>query len=271
MKIRIIDTEPMNAFMNMAIDESLSNTIKENPEEIIFRLYTWKPAALSLGYFQKFHKEVNEVGLKQRFIDVVRRPTGGRAVLHDDEVTYSILISKDSPIFKKSVTESYKQISESFLYSLEYLGLKNIILQKPLGSKLPHTSSACFDAPSSYELVCNGKKIIGSAQKRFKHGLLQHGSIPITMDVDLLFDCLKIEKKDKINVLKKYFKRQATSINEELDKPITKIQLKNALIEGIKKGFGYETYIDNVNERELTLANKLNKEKYSTKEWNYRF
>ena len=176
---RLIDTSYSNAAMNMAIDEALLQS-----KEPVLRFYQWKPSALSLGYFQNV-KDIDLKGCKKRKIDVVRRLTGGKTVLHDKELTYSLVI--DEKLMPKSVIESYKIISKCILYALKSLGVKASMKKSVKKSK---SSAICFTEPSYYEIVVNGKKIVGSAQTRRQGKLLQHGSILLDVDYDKLISLL---------------------------------------------------------------------------------
>ena len=146
--MRLIDTGYNNAFMNMAIDEALISS----PSPVL-RFYGWKPAGLSLGYFQDI-SQINTQFAKDNGIDVVRRLTGGNAVLHEHELTYSFII--DESLMPKSVLESYKAISRGLLLGLRKLGIKAAMNEEVVPGK---KSAVCFNDPSWYEIVVDGKKI----------------------------------------------------------------------------------------------------------------
>lgn len=266
-EFRFIDSDINNGYYNMALDEVLSYKISKGESLPILRFYRWNPACLSLGYFQDALKEINFEGLKKHCIDLVRRLTGGRAVLHDIEITYSIIIPLNFDWIPNSINESYKIISFALLEGLKKLGIK-ASLSKKISGKIPHTSSACFDAPSSYELIANGKKIIGSAQKRFNGILLQHGSIPITLDVDKLFDLLKIEPENRKESLKQLFKKNATSLSDEL-KYIPDIQkIKKSFYDAFSETLPIKLIDDNLKKDEIDEVLFLSEKKYKTDEWN---
>jgi len=191
MKIRFIDTKSNNAYMNMAIDEALLTS--KHP---VLRFYTWKPAALSIGYFQKT-KLLDKKNIKKHKVDLVRRLTGGNAVLHDKELTYSFII--DEKLMPKSIISSYKKISSGLLQ-----GLMNINLKPTLNTKVKkqEKSPVCFNDPSWYEILVNKKKIIGSAQKRINKKILQHGSILLNINTKKYLSLFKDKKIDqnRINV-----------------------------------------------------------------------
>ena len=168
MNWRLLNTSYNTAPMNMAIDEAL--LASKTP---VLRFYRWKPSALSLGYFQSI-KDIDIKACKKHNVDIVRRITGGKTVLHDNELTYSIIIDENK--MPKSIIDSYKIISKGILIALKNIGLKPE-MKEAINKKT--TSAICFNEPSYYEIIVNNKKIVGSAQTRKQGKLLQHGSILI--------------------------------------------------------------------------------------------
>lgn len=169
----IIDDYHDGSF-NMAFDESLA---ADPPELPVLRFYFWKPPAVSLGYNQKpakiDYKKCDEYG-----IDVVRRPTGGRAVYHDKEITYSVIIPPNSDMFKLSIHELYYDISKALTAGLNSLGIKfDIERNKPADSKKHNNVEDCFSSAARFEIKYKGAKIVGSAQRRLSTAVIQHGSI----------------------------------------------------------------------------------------------
>lgn len=138
----------------------------------VIRFYGWNPATLSVGYFQNIKKEINFDAVHKHGLGFVRRPTGGRGVLHDKELTYSVIVSEDHPEMPATVTEAYRVISEGILQGFRNLGLDAYFAiprtEKEKESLKNPRSSVCFDAPSWYELVVEGRKVAGSAQTRQK-------------------------------------------------------------------------------------------------------
>lgn len=253
MKFRLIDTGYNTAFMNMAIDESLLTS-----KLPVLRFYQWKPAALSIGYFQSV-KDFNFDNLRKHNIDLVRRLTGGSAVLHDKELTYSFII--DEANMPKSIVESYKEISNGLLEGLSNLGLKAVMnkyVEK--GRK----SAVCFNDPSWYEIIVNGKKIIGSAQKRVNGKLLQHGAVLVDIDVEKycsLFSNCTMQLINKV-------RERMTSINNELNKKVNYDDVKKAIKKGFEEKLKIKFKLSWLTEKEASLAAELERNKYSTKEWN---
>ena len=254
MKFRFIDTDYNDQFMNMAIDEAL--LISKIP---VLRFYRWKPSTISIGYFQSMKNEINIEKCKELGIGYVRRLTGGKAVFHDKELTYSFII--DESLMPKTILESYKQISEGIVNGLVELGI-NPEMRKEVDKKLQ--SSNCFHVPSYYELTINNKKFVGSAQKRQNGKILQHGSILIDADYDLMCSLFSQNSENFLEETKK----RVTSISNELGKKITYQQLGTFLKSGFSKAFKAEMYESQLTHEESQLAKKLVREKYATDAWN---
>lgn len=254
MKWRLIDTGYNNAFYNMAIDEALMNLSKIP----VLRFYTWKPSAVSLGYFQSIY-DIDLGFCKKNKIDVVRRITGGKAVFHDKELTYSFII--DEIKVPKSVVGSYKKISNSVLIALRNSGINAKFNDKNVKqTKTP----VCLNNPSWYEIVVDNKKIAAAAQKRLNGQLLQHGPILIDADYNKLCSVFK-NNKNLINETNK----RIISI-KKLNKQIKIENLKKELKKGFEDNFNVKFKEDELTEKEKILAKKLMEEKYKTKEWNYK-
>jgi len=177
---RLILSDPMTGAQNMAIDSAILAAVECGEAPPTLRLYSWDPPCLSLGYSQAI-SEVDLPQLSANGWDLVRRPTGGRAILHTDELTYAVIGPKSDPRLAGKLMDSYQNISRALFEALSQLGLP----VKVHTGKNPeaHHQPVCFENPSDFEITANGKKIIGSAQARKKNGLLQHGSLPLIGDL----------------------------------------------------------------------------------------
>jgi lipoate-protein ligase A len=183
---RLLDTGPADGFTNMAVDEALLEVFAAEGGPTTVRFYSWLPPALSLGYAQSTEREIDPRQCTSLGIDVVRRPTGGRAVLHDHEVTYSLVISANDPRVTAGILAAYLTISQALIRGLAYLGITAELLPLRRGVPLPpdKASPVCFATPSSYEVAVGGRKIIGSAQRRAHDVIMQHGSIPLSWNLE---------------------------------------------------------------------------------------
>ncbi|MBI5399386.1 hypothetical protein HZB07_02040 [Candidatus Saganbacteria bacterium] len=175
--------EPQKAgSYHMAADIKLFNDFEAGKISPTLRIYSWAPRCISFGYAQKRERERMRHEAKKSSWETVLRPTGGGIVFHSaTEVTYSLVMDKDDPILPKGLIPSYKKISEAIVWALTKIGVLAEINNSSLGIR---HSSLCFSYPAEYEIVCNGKKIVGSAQKRGRRALLQQGSIILEPAID---------------------------------------------------------------------------------------
>lgn len=280
MEWRLIKDSYHNGFTNMAIDEAIMIAHREGLVPPTIRFYQWSPPAVSLGYFQDLVKEIDVDVCKNLGIDIVRRPTGGKAVLHDKELTYSFIIKENHPLVNNSILETYKKISGGIIRGLSCLGIKAelVPLREKLKSspsdneaksKIPHSDikSICFSVPSQYEVQVEGKKILGSAQVRKKEIVLQHGSLLIELEKDKLFSVFNFPSSQIRKRLKMRF--NATSLEEILKKKINFSELSEILPRGFEEEFGARLVEGKLTEQEEKISKDLLENKYSTFEWNY--
>lgn len=254
---------------NMAIDEAVMHLHREGKVPPTVRFYGWNPATLSIGYFQKGRKEIRLDELERRGLGFVRRMTGGRAVLHDQELTYSVIISEDHPLMPKTVSESYRVISQGLLQGFRRLGL-NAHLSPPVRTHKDHLSAACFDSPSDYELVIEGKKAAGSAQIRQRGVILQHGSILLDFDEETLFAILEFPSERVRERLKAAFCEKAVAINRLRTQPVTIDEVITAFYEGFQEGMNVKLEQGSLIDEEIELVHSLVRDRYGTEAWNLR-
>ncbi|MED3553801.1 biotin/lipoate A/B protein ligase family protein [Cytobacillus praedii] len=271
---RFIDSGAGSPSFNMALDEALLDWNSEGKIPPVIRFYGWDPATLSIGYFQKVEKEINMEQVKAHGLGFVRRPTGGRGVLHEHELTYSVIVSEEHPDMPKTVTEAYRVISEGILKGFHHLGMDAYFAvprtaEERDSLKNPR-SAVCFDAPSWYELVVEGRKVAGSAQTRQKGVILQHGSILLDLDEDKLFSLFKYPSDRVKERMQKAFKNKAVAINEISKERITLEQAKEAFMKGFAEGLNIELEPYELSAEELAYVNKIAKERYEQDEWNFK-
>lgn len=268
-----INTGSKDPYYNMAMDEALLNFVSRGEIDPVIRFYTWNPATLSIGYFQRLQKEIDIDKVKEKGFGLVRRQTGGRGVLHDKELTYSVIVPESHPNMPSTVTEAYRVISQGLLEGFKNLGFDTYFAvpktpEERQKLKRPR-SSVCFDAPSWYELVVEGRKIAGSAQTRQKGVILQHGSILQDIDIDELFDMF-IYKNERLKLkMKEAFVEKAVAINDISDEHITISQMEEAFEKGFKKGLNIELKPLELTEAQLAEVEELT-EKYRSDEWMFR-
>ncbi len=267
---RLLITDPAAGHYNMAVDEAIMRSHREGSTPPTLRFYSWKPPALSLGYFQQI-EEIDREACRKKGIDIVRRLTGGRAILHDEELTYSLTVREDLDLLSDSVVESYRQISEGLVGGLQKAGVQAELKPRQKGKKAPSgKSSACFDAPSWYEIVSDGKKLIGSAQTRKKGAILQHGSLPFRQDSKKIFDLFNFSSDHEREKLRRFYSLKSTSLGELGADSLSFEDLSEALSRGISEALSIDLKTGSLTEKERRLAGELAREKYKSSTWNYR-
>lgn len=186
---RLIDSGNCDADYNMALDEAISTHVREGKSEITLRLYGWRKPSVTLGFFQN-SQEVDLLYCKDNGIPVVRRPTGGRGILHSDELTYSFSTPTEG-VFSGGLFDTYHQLGIVFKSAFKATGI-DVKMNLDRRSQQTIKTPLCFKSNSYGELTFNGKKIIGSAQKRWRKGFLQQGCIPFSVNYQLIKKVFKI-------------------------------------------------------------------------------
>jgi len=254
---RCIDTGPYRASYNMALDEAIAREVRKGNAPPTVRLYGWEGPSVSIGYFQKA-RDINIEYCRANNIAIVRRPTGGRAILHDQEITYSLSTQTSSGIFSKGLLESYRKISQAFALAFTKIGLSPEI--KLLRESHHQRSPLCFQSTSYGEVTVNNRKVIGSAQKRWSDGLLQQGSIPFLIDRDEMANVFGLEPS--------YTGGGMIGIKEMLP-DITLEDFKNAIKDSFKETFAVRLIPFLPSPTELSLAEELESQRYLSPQWNF--
>lgn len=267
-KWRWIPYQVCSAAENMAIDEAMMIQHRLGKVPPTIRFYGWEPAACSIGYFQKIERELDLEAIKEQGLSYVRRLTGGRTVFHDQELTYSLVVSEKYPLYSTSITQSYLQISKGLLAGFTELGL-DATLAPVVRRRGKPQSSACFDTASDYEIQIFGKKVVGSAQVRQQGVLLQHGSILLDYDADRFFQLLRFPSEAARNRMKRVFSRQAGAINHFTMKRKSVAEVVRAFYQGFMKGMNISLVKGELTPEEKELAQQLQKEKYESDDWNF--
>lgn len=268
---RLMITPPARGAWNMAVDEAILEQAGRGESLPTLRLYAWDPACLSLGHAQPF-ADVDTPRRRERGWDVVRRATGGRAILHTDELTYSVTGSAEEPALVGGVLESYNRIAQALLLAVKNLGLpvemKQIVGQV---SNLTDTvNPICFEVPSTYEITVAGKKLIGSAQARKREGVLQHGSLPLTGDLTRICQALVFADEPARQEAASRLSARATTVESALGRAVTWDSAAAAFIDAFEMQLGLCFERGELSEYESRRAEELVKEKYDHPSWTER-
>ncbi len=247
---------------NMARDEAISRAVSRGEQPPTLRFYGWRPPSLSLGLGQRI-RTVDEARCRADSVDVVRRPTGGLAILHTDEFTYSMALPADHPLAAGDVMTSYRRIAEAILCALRLLGVPDVRANRVPPEKRAQ-SPVCFEAPSDYEVVGAGKKLVGSAQWRRLDGVLQHGSLPLHGDIaricNYLFEAPAPE----------HVRAHAATLEDVLGKPVSWEECARAWERAFAETLEIDFTRGSLSDAELRCAEALRAEKYGNPAWNRR-
>lgn len=261
-----VDSGHCTPAFNMALDETLMRWHSTGEIPPVLRFYGWEPAGISIGFFQKVDGQIDLAGAEKYGVELVRRQTGGKAVLHDQELTYSVIVSESHSAMPQSVKEAYLVLSRGLLEGYKELGIQT---EFAIPEKTVEKSSAvCFEEPSWYELVIGGKKAAGSAQTRKNGVILQHGSIPLHFDHVKLFDLFLYPDQETKEKARTAFGKRAVAINDVTPDPVTFEQAKAAFKKGFEHGLEIELEPFELPSRLLEQAIEL-EQKYKSEDWNY--
>lgn len=272
---RIIHTSPASGAWNMALDEAILESAGSGQTPPTLRLYAWEPACLSLGYAQPI-QDANQEALREQGWEMVRRPTGGRAILHYDELTYSVCGPDSESRLQGGVLASYRVLAQALLTALHQL---NIPAQTVERAETQHDGSVerrhvlnpvCFEVPSNYEIVVNGKKLIGSAQARRKAGILQHGSLPLVGDLTRITQALTFTTPAEQTAAAKQLLARATTAETVLGSPLTWEETARAFRAAFQARLNLNLLASEPSEAEIQRAQELYREKYTNPEWTAR-
>jgi lipoate-protein ligase A len=254
----LVDYLPGKGALNMAVDEFLFDLLTDEPRTFL-RFYQWERPTASLGYSQDAAKVLDLEFCRAKGIDVVRRMTGGKMVLHYQEITYSIA-SSDQELFTPTLGGSYKIVSQALMNGLGKMGLQPSLAQKaPLfyaKGNLP-----CFSRPAQDEIEVDGKKIVGSAQKRAGIKFLQHGSVPLQHDQALLRSVSRLKTSPE--------EIRMTSLSETLGRAVDFGWAVSHLVDGFEDFFKVHFTPLTFKKQEREKIKNLQKNKYENNDWTF--
>lgn len=267
---RLLLTGKADGAWNMAVDEAIlqAHALGKVPNTI--RFFGWQPACVSIGFFQSLEREIDLDQCRALGVDYVRRPTGGRVVLHDAELTYSIVAGESDPFVSGSIKESYRKISQAVVIALRSLGANVQAERLKSGEALKKRTGVCFDSRSDYELSFEGRKLVGSAQCRRDGVVLQHGSILLDVDANSLFTLTGHPNNSSREDLVRQFSDKVATLKEAIGRPVSFEEAVRAAIGGFEKVLGADLESGLLTSEERGIAEDLREKKYTKREWNLR-
>jgi lipoate-protein ligase A len=248
---RLLQTGAHTAAVNMAIDRAILVAHSRNKVPPTVRFYQWKPSAISIGYFQSLEEEVDLQQCKRFGVDYVRRITGGGAVFHEDELTYSIVVSENHPSIPKNIMESYGIICGAIISGLKQLDIESVY--HPIN-----------------DILVDGKKISGNAQTRKEKTVLQHGTVLMDVDVEKMFSLLKVPNEKIKDKLISDVKERITSIQHVFGEQISFDEVAEALKVGFEEHFDVRLEKSALTMEEKKLTETFDQEFFSVASWNHR-
>src|SRR5258708_5017282 len=267
---RLILDAPCDGASNMAIDEAILEAVGRSDAPPTLRLFRWEPACLSLGYAQP-ESDVDRGRLAAQGWQVVRRMTGGRAILHTDELTYSVALPLSHPLVEGTIVDSYRRLSAALLSALQDIGLDAHADKRTAGPGNQRVAQAvgpvCFEVPSDYEITASGKKLIGSAQVRKHNGALQHGSLPLCGDVSRICEALVFADEAARDHARERVLQRATTLGDVLGRAVSWDEAAQAVIDAFSATVEIALDKSSLTRSEVERATVLRESRYADAGW----
>jgi lipoate-protein ligase A len=247
------------------VDEAILTAVIEEDSPPTLRFYAWSPPCLSLGRNQPL-ADADLAACRALGIDVVRRPSGGRAILHTDELTYAVMMLQTDPRSAGGVLSSYRRLSQGLLAGLRRLGVD---ANQAGGQKKGEPTAICFETPSDYEITVGGRKLVGSAQWRAQGGVLQHGSLPLYGDLGRIVACLTLEQEERARQ-RACLQSRALTLEEARGRPVTFEETAQALAEGFAQTLNLSLAPGELRAEERAAAAARRRTRYAAATWTAR-
>ncbi len=263
---RLLPFRKADAVENMAVDEAVFREAIRKREPPTLRFYSWRTPAVSIGYFQEARREIDLEACRQLGIDFIRRPTGGKAVLHDKEMTYAVIAGADHPLFPPDILRSFRVISSCIARGLLAIGIKAEMKAEGRASADESLRTSCFSSPSRYELLVGGRKICGASQMRSHGVLLQHGALLMAFDPERTCAVMLPHRDPERQTA--LLRDSVTTVEEQAGRAVDERQLCRALQDGFEQRLGIRLVEASLTPEEETLKRELMEKKYSSESWN---
>lgn len=266
---RLLNTGSGKGAANMAIDEAILEAVDAGKVLPTLRFFNWQPPCLSLGINQPAMDADMEACARLGW-DIIRRPTGGRAILHVDELTYSVIAPVGEPRVAGGIVESYGRLAEGLLAGLRLLGLEPAEAKPEYPSPDGGHGPVCFDGPARYEITVGGRKLVGSAQSRRKGSVLQHGTLPLEGDITRILDALRQDDGVDIKDARLHLTGRALTLETALGKKVSFNQAAQVMAEGFARALNLTLEPVELTPEEQAAAEQICAEKYANDDWTLR-
>lgn len=266
----VVDDSARSGPANMAIDQAIAEACAAGESLPTLRFYRWQPPAVSLGRHQGA-EDVDLERIEALGYELVRRPTGGRAILHTDELTYSVAGPQDEPRLEGGVMDAYLRLSNALVAGLNHLHVEAVDKAAAHVRAGKNVSAACFEVPSAYEITAGGRKLLGSAQSRRAGYVLQHGTLPLVGDITRLVDILALPA-EKSSALRQELSLRAGTLAQALgvadDSPKVRFEtVWPALRQGFEEVLQLDFKPSSLTANELRRSSELIREQYANPSW----
>lgn len=251
----------------MAVDAAILEAVAEGAQPPTLRFYAWAPPCLSLGRNQPL-ADVDQGACRKAGVDLVRRPTGGRAILHTDELTYSLVLDQSDARATGDVVESYRRLSEGMLAGLRRLGVE-VTLAGGHRQEPTELSAACFEVPSNHEITTKRCKLVGSAQWRTRGAVLQHGTLPLQGDISRVVEFLNLSQEERATQRKALLSR-ATTLERATGQTLDFAEVARNLAIGFAEILCLELAPHVLGPQERVRAEEFRRSQYADRHWTER-
>jgi lipoate-protein ligase A len=268
MSWRLLETPPAHGAWNMAVDEAVLSAVAAGDAPSTLRLYTWSPGCISIGRFQRAG-DLTEDARAEPGVSWVRRPTGGRALYHGPELTYSLVAPLGDEHVSGAVLQSCGKIAQALLAGLELLGVRAELAGCGDPARM-RANPSCFDSASAGEILHEGRKLAGSAQLRHGSVLLQHGSILLGSPAREFFAGLRFDTEEERQRARESGEARLTTLEKALGRAPDPAEVRDALVRGFESCWGIALSSGECGEGELGRARELEVSKYWSLDWSYR-
>ncbi|MCK5053609.1 MAG: lipoate--protein ligase family protein [Anaerolineales bacterium] len=266
---RLMLSPPAHGDLNMALDEAILEAVGRGESRPTLRFYAWEPPCISLGVAQSY-RDVDVERLRTAQWDLVRRSTGGRAILHTDELTYAVIAPIDNPHVAGGVLGSYRHLSTGLVAGLQQMGMSVEIEPEKQLSEDERGNPVCFQAPSAYEITVKQRKLLGSAQVRRRYGILQHGTLPLKGDITRICEVLQFDSEEDRTLAADALRNRAATVEELVGKTLSWESAAQAMSEGFHRALDLQLDSGDPSPGELTRAEELQREHFANAQWTER-
>jgi len=253
----------------MALDEAILEAVGRGESLPTLRFYAWDPPCISLGVAQSI-RDVDLKRLHTKRWDLVRRTTGGRAILHTDELTYAVIAPIDNLHVAGGVLDSYRHLSAGLVAGLQHMGMSVEIEPDKQLTEEERGNPVCFQAPSAYEITVKHRKLLGSAQVRRRFGILQHGTLPLKGDIARICDVLQFDSEEDRTSAVDALRNRAATVEDLLREPLSWGRATEAMSDGFRQALDLKLESGEPSPGELTRAEDLQRDRFANTQWTER-